>query len=103
MVLPEVGCCLAFEVLGLAVSLEDDDELGRQADGLAASFLDFPEDQAAALAVGACCRVPGAAGRADPGIANRDADMRAAGLAKGFRAAARARPPVAVFGADGYV
>jgi len=55
---------------------------------LAAPFLDFPEDQTAALAVGACCRMPGTAWRADPRIARRDADMRAAGLAKGFRAAA---------------
>jgi hypothetical protein len=56
---PEVGCRLTFEVLGFALSLEDGDELGRQGDGLAAPFLDFPEDQTAALAVGACCRVPG--------------------------------------------
>jgi hypothetical protein len=76
VVVPEVGCYLAFEILDFALSLEDGHELGWQSDRLAAPFLDLPEDQTATLAVGACCRVPGAAWRADPRIVRRDADMR---------------------------
>jgi hypothetical protein len=58
MVVPEVGCCLAFEVLGFALSLEDGDELGRQGHCLAAPFLDLPRYQPAAPAVGTHRSVP---------------------------------------------
>jgi hypothetical protein len=48
VVLPEVRRRVAFQFLDLPVSDEDRRELGRQWNGLAATFLDLPEDQAAA-------------------------------------------------------
>jgi hypothetical protein len=85
--------------LGIAMSLEDGNELGRQGYGLAAPFFDLPEDQTAALAVGAGCRVPGAARRADPGIVGGDAGVPPAGFAEGFGAGSA----VPAFGAGRYV
>jgi hypothetical protein len=88
---------------GFALGLEDGHELGRQGDGLAASFLDFPEDQAAALAVRTGGGVAGASGRAEARIVSGDADVRAAGLAEGLEAAPRARSPVPGLGAGRHV
>jgi hypothetical protein len=94
---PEVRGRLPFEVLGFAMSLEDGNELGRQGYGLAAPFFDLPEDQTAALAVGAGCRVPGAARRADPGIVGGDACVPPAGPGRGGAARPQKIKGISIF------
>ena len=62
VVLPKIFGVGAFRFLGGFVGTKDGDELGRQRDCLAAPFFDLPEDEAAAMSVGAGRCMTGAVG-----------------------------------------